>query len=138
MNRGRFCLHMNKKMCKSRTWNACWEKSLKYINKNIEKQGDLETSNIKIHQNDAQEAQPEPTVGAGEVILKEAWGKHGDRMAMVKLNVRFGAIVPGISWDIHYIYIYLYALYAIIYIYTPSNWMIPKNLGDGHTTNATI
>ena len=84
MNRGRFCLHMNKKLCKSRTWNTCWEKSFRYINKNIEKQGDLETSNIKIHQNDAQEAQPEPTVGAGEVILKEAWGKHGDRMAMVK------------------------------------------------------
>ena len=31
----------------------------------------------------------------------------------------------------------LYMQYNI-YIYTPSNWMIAKNLGDGHTTNATI
>jgi len=80
-------------------------------------------------------------VGAGEVILKEAWGKHGDRMAMVKLNVRFGGIVLGISWDIHYIYnIFICFICNIIYIYiyTPSNWMIAKNLGDGHTTNATI
>ena len=29
-------------------------------------------------------------------------------------------------------------LYMQYNIYTPSNWMIAKNLGDGHTTNATI